>query len=221
MTVTGRRRLWRLLVGSHPFHADVTSSLANLSISENLQSYFDALFMSDPNEIYVSAAENDFPGSCDKSGPLHVFSLPGNLFKDEVVHGSKSHLVLTPQARACWQRIADKLFLCEIPLWDKAVLIGTPGVGKSRGIIYLIRLLVHGVKQQQHKWTAANPPPSIVFESRKTDISIFLRPRLLDGDWHYDAFELVGSAQDKLSHVVYGDPPNFHFHIITCDFYLH
>eukprot|EP00808_Paulinella_micropora_P025888 g2337.t1 len=100
---------------------------------------------------------------------LHVFKLGSTLQNDE--QRTSSVMVVPPHTRGAWQAIIEAFEPGRSS--QHFLIIGSPGIGKSRTINYAIREIIR--ERRQH---SSQPLPTIVFEHRKDEIVWKFVPRV-------------------------------------------
>lgn len=88
---------------------------------------------------------------------LHVFELKSKLQRDET--STSTTMVVPPDTRGAWKAVLNSFELGQSD--QRFLVIGSPGIGKSRTINYFIRLIINEFQQK------SQPLPTIVFEHRK------------------------------------------------------
>ena len=117
-----------------------------------------------------------------------VYKLKSTLQRDETQ--TSSTLVVPPGTRGAWQAVLDAI---KPELSDQRFLvIGSPGIGKSRSINHFIHELIDDRRFEN----STRPLPVIVFEHRKDDcVWLFAPKSATDRKSEYEAFRVTVLAQ--------------------------
>ena len=147
--------------------------------SEAATRYLAELLTAEPLRVPVNDNEEN-----TVSGDLEVFQLQCSLQRDE--RTTSSALVLPPSTRGMWREVLEATSNGRSD--NRVLVIGTPGVGKSRSMNYFLKLVIDR-RRQEHSPSLSLPV--IVFEHRKDKVAWLLAPKdPSDRESEYEAFSL-------------------------------
>ena len=158
--------------------------------NEGATRYLQELLTTEP--LHVPVVDEDVDTVVDEEvddrgtpgGHLEVYQLKCTLQDDE--HVTSSALVLPPSTRGMWQAVLEAT--CTDLARHRVLVIGTPGVGKSRSMNYFLKLVIDR-RRQEH--SAKLPLPVIVFEHRKDKVTWLFAPKdPNEQNSEYEAFSL-------------------------------
>ena len=123
----------------------------------NANKYIKELLATKPELVEITSEDQE--GNTVVEGHLEVTELTNALQGNEAA--TSPTLVVPPSTRGMWDEVVRST--CTGQSHQRILVVGSPGVGKSRSINHFIREIISAHRQKD--WT--HPMPVIVFEHRK------------------------------------------------------
>ena len=163
--------------------------------------YINDLLSCTPHEVAIGGAEG---------GRVLVYQLAKPLTADE--KATSPNLVVTPNAHHLW----TTLLSAQDDVLQRWVVLGSPGVGKSRSAWHFLRMYVN---ERRAKVVDGTPMPTVIFEHRNDRVVWMFEPADANNghteyisyecawsDFHADTIDFLRSSPDHLF-IVDADKP--------------